>query len=94
MERAQRRGGPSDSPGPGDLTGAVRRLDAVELCRQVFVLRRAADNLGGTPAPAVFAALRDLIEAEERRRDEAGWAYVQRAERWARAECEALGVRF
>lgn len=81
-------------PGPDDLAGAVRRLDTVELRGCVLVMRRAADDLADTPAGAVFAALRDLVEAEERRRDDAGWARLERAERRARAECEALGVRF
>ena len=80
------------APGPADLAGAVRRLDTVELRGCVLVMRRAADDLGDTPAGPVFAALRDLVEAEERRRDDAGWARVQRAERRARAECAALGI--
>ena len=80
------------APGPGDLAGAVRRLDTVELRGQVLVMRRAADDLADTPAGAVFAALRDLVEAEERRRDDAGWRRLERAERRARAECEALGI--
>ena len=80
------------APGPDDLAGAVRRLDTVELRGCVLVLRRAADDLGDTPAAPVFAALRELVEAEERRRDDAGWARVQRAERRARVECAALGI--
>jgi hypothetical protein len=80
------------APRPGDLAGAVRRLDTVELRGQVLVMRRAADDLADSPAGAVFAELRELVEAEERRRDDAGWARVQRAERRARAECEALGI--
>ena len=82
------------APGPADLAGAVRRLDTVELRGQVLVMRRAADDLADTPAGAVFATLRKLVEAEERRRDDAGWARVQRAERRARAECAALGVPY
>ena len=82
------------TPGPGDLAGAVRRLDTVELRACVLVLRRAADDMADRPTGPVFAALRDLAEAEERRRDEAGWARVQRAERRARAECEALGLPY
>jgi hypothetical protein len=51
-------------------------------------------QLTSTPMGPVFAALRELVEAEERRLDNAGWARVQRAERRARAECEALGIRW
>ena len=79
-------------PGPDDLAGAVRRLDTVELRGCVLVMRRAADDLADTPAGAVFAALRDLVEAAERRREDAGQRRLERAERRARAECEALGI--
>ena len=80
------------APGPGDLAGAVRRLDTVELRACVLVLRRSADDMADTPVGAVFAALRELVEAEERRRDDAGQRRLERAERRARAECEALGI--
>jgi hypothetical protein len=82
------------APGPADLAGAVRRLDSVELRGTVLVMRRAADDLADMPAGVVFAALRELVEAEECRRDDAGWRRLERAERRARAECEALGVPF
>ena len=82
------------APGPGDLAGAVRRLDTVELRACVLAMRRSADDLADTAVAPLFAALRDLVEAEERRRDEAGWARIRRAERRARAECAALGVPF
>ena len=80
------------APGPDDLARAVRGLDTVELRGCVLVMRRAADDLADMPAGAVFAALREMVEAEERRRDDAGWARLERAERRARAECEALGI--
>ena len=82
------------APGPDDLARAVRGLDTVELRGCVLVMRRAADDLADMPAGAVFAALREMVEAEERRRDDAGWARLERAERRARAECEALGVPY
>jgi len=80
------------APGPDDLAGAVRRLDTVELRGCVLVMRRAADDLGDSPAGPVFAALRELVEAEERRRDDAGQRRLERAERRARAECAALDI--
>ena len=80
------------APGPADLAGAVRRLDTVELRACVLVLRRSADDMAGTPAGPVFAALRELVEAEERRRDDAGWRRVRRAERRAWSGPAALGI--
>ena len=44
------------------------------------------------PAGTDSAALRELVEAEERRRDDAGQRRLERAERRARAECAALGI--